>query len=98
MKTENQRCVNCDMEFNSDTEVTRSNDQPRANDLTICLYCGQPYYFDEQIKRVPLSKDQFRKLPAHDKQNLREAWDIRAQLIRDAIKKNPPGFAAGGNS
>jgi hypothetical protein len=97
MKTENQRCVHCDMEFNSDTEISRSNEQPRIHDLTICLYCGQPYWFDEQLKRVPISQQQFRGMPLHEKQMLREAWDMRAQLIKDAVKKNPP-LGSGGNS
>jgi hypothetical protein len=60
------------------------------------MFCGQPYYFDELLHRQPMSKDQFRGLPLHKKQQLREAWDIRAELIR-ASKKNPP-LGSGGNS
>lgn len=86
---ENTECVNCSMSLNTNTEITGNNEQPRINDLTICMYCGQPYYFNEQLLRVPMSKDEFRKLPAHDKQLLREAWDIRAKLLQEAKKKNP---------
>ena len=82
-KTES--CVHCGGALNASVTIDGANViKPRPNDFTICMYCGQPYYFDEQLEKVPLSQDQYRKLPQHDKDTIKEAWNVRMELLRMA--------------
>jgi uncharacterized protein with PIN domain len=83
--TKNETCVHCGGELNANTSIDgEKTTMPRPNDFTICMYCGQPYYFGEQLEKIPLSQEQYRALPMRDKEILKEAWKVRVELLRIA--------------
>jgi hypothetical protein len=78
-----EQCVNCFHPIGTDTEISGHTDQkPRPNDLTICLYCGQPYWYDGDLKKIPITQKQFRGMPMSEKKIIQDAWAIRAELLQ----------------
>ena len=77
------KCVNCDYPMQADTEITGGDAKPSPGDYTICFGCAQPYQFNDNLEREPLTKSQFRYLPKHDQDQIREAWFQRDRLIRE---------------
>lgn len=95
---ETNQCLNCHSNMDADTEINGTDAKPKPGDFTICLYCGQPYWYGESLQRHPISKSQYRAMPMHERKIIMEAWETRAAILQAMKKKNPPGFTAGGNS
>jgi hypothetical protein len=83
-----ETCANCSGEINSNTCIDGEKATvPRPDDLSICMYCGQPYYFDENLKKVAISKEKYRAMPTAAKDILKEAWKVRAEIIKIALQQ-----------
>jgi hypothetical protein len=76
--------------MDADTEITGSDDKPRPGDFTICLACGQPYWYGEALQRHPISKSQYRSMPLHERKIFMDAWETRAAILAAIKKQNPP--------
>jgi hypothetical protein len=104
MEKEVARCVNCRFPLDNDEQdfIDSIKDQPKPKqgDFSICIACGQPYVFVENIAdpenllRHPLTKDQFRAMPMRVQQIIKDAWMLRKDIIDQAeqMKKNRPGL------
>lgn len=43
-----QRCPHCAKVFDAHTHVSEPDVRPQPGDLSVCLYCAQPMYYDQQ--------------------------------------------------
>jgi hypothetical protein len=75
-RTQESKCPTCGHRI--DAASCGEGRQPRAGDLSVCLYCGQPLEFGEDLQLKVLSEETLKTLPP----------ELQAKIV--AIRKYLP--------
>lgn len=79
------KCLGCGAESDYLTNVT-SDDGPSPGDITICLYCGQPMAFADDLSLRPLNHIE-KVIIEHDPRFI-EMEKEREKVMREYHKRN----------
>lgn len=66
-------CPQCGKLINGAISIDSSVAKPRSGDFSICVFCAQMLRFDDNLKLIELTQNEFNKLDNETKQTVESA-------------------------